>query len=211
MKSTKRKEVVRKEDGSIIKNDQSWTEKGLAKYRDYQTKYIAESYRTFMFRVRRDTDAKLIKFCESQENFAGTMVSLIRGEMMRKGILPNDTFACDKDFTLKVVVTFFMANDRISVADYIAPELTKIPQKDPKYKYEIVTSDINSITVAINYSPEYSMQGVIAETGLNLELYIQKKCAKILTQFGINPVSNLFKREYQIEGDKTVEVIATKE
>lgn len=211
MKSTKRKEVVRKEDGSIIKNDQSWTEKGLTKYRDYQTKYIAESYRTFMFRVRRDTDAKLIKFCESQENFSGTVTSLIRGEMMRKGILPNDTFTCDKDFTLKVIVKFSMANDRISVADYIIPELTKIPQKDPKYKYEIVASDINSITVAINYSPEYSMQGVIAEVGLNLELYIQQKCAKILTQFGINPSSNLFKREYQIEGDKTVEVISTKE
>lgn len=211
MKSTKRKEVVRKEDGTIIKNDQSWTEKGLTKYRDYQTKYIAESYRTFMFRVRRDTDAKLIKFCESQENFSGTVISLIRGEMMRKGILPNDTFTCDKDFTLKVIVKFSMANDRISVADYIIPELTKIPQKDPKYKYEIVASDINSITVAINYSPEYSMQGVIAEVGLNLELYIQQKCAKILTQFGINPSSNLFKREYQIEGDKTVEVISTKE
>ena len=60
MKSTKKKAVIRKEDGTIVKNNKSWTEAGLQKYKEYQSTFVKESYRTFLFRVRNDRDAAII-------------------------------------------------------------------------------------------------------------------------------------------------------
>lgn len=199
MKSTKKKAVIRKEDGTIVKNNKSWTEAGLQKYKEYQSTFVKESYRTFLFRVRNDRDAAIIKFCEEQNNFTGLMTSLIRNEMMRQGLITEDIFESDENIRIETVVKYHMASGKINAAEYIVPELTNIPQKNPKYNYEVISSDESSITVRIEYDPKYSTKGVIAEIGVNLEAYIQKKCSKILTQFGINPVLNIFDRKYTIE------------
>lgn len=199
MKSTKRKRVIKKSDGSFIKNGHNWTDESHKNFRDYQTKFNADTYRTFMFRVRRDSEAELIKFCESQDNFAGLMVSLIKGEMTKEGIVSSETFVNHQDAAVKIFVTFYLANEKIDFSQYIMPNLKEIPQISPKYRCEIISAGAKSVTLAISYLQEYSIPEIVNEVGKQLELYIRDKCADILTQFGSNPSSAILNREYCIE------------
>ena len=56
------------------------------RFRQYQIRYSQKTYRSFVFRVRRDRDAALIAFCEKQENLTAFIVDLIKQEMARQGI-----------------------------------------------------------------------------------------------------------------------------
>lgn len=56
------------------------------RFRRYQIEYMRKTYRSFVFRVRRDRDAALIEFCEKQENLTAFVVNLIKNEMKQQGI-----------------------------------------------------------------------------------------------------------------------------
>lgn len=56
------------------------------RFRRYQIRYSQKTYRSFVFRLRRDRDAALIDFCEQQENLTAFVVNLIKNEMKRQGM-----------------------------------------------------------------------------------------------------------------------------
>lgn len=198
MKVTKKQPVIKKEDGSYIKNGQSWTDESHDNYQEYQTKYIADNYRTFTFRVRKDTDADLIKYCESQDNFTGLVVPLIKGKMLREGIISGDMFTNHQDAAVRLVVKYFVANERIDFNEYIRPNIKKIPQKSNNYRCDIITADAKSVTLAISYLPAYSIPEIVNEAGRQLESYISERCDKVLVQFGLDPTQPVLRRDYEI-------------
>lgn len=209
MKSTKKNETVTKTDGSIANDNKYWNEESLNRFREYQTAYIAKSYRTFMFRVRKDTEKNLIDFCENQDNLTGFVVSLIKDEMIKQGAMSNDNFSSDHKYKLEVLVKFYISNKRISVADYITPELKMIAGKKKKVSYTIVSSDVESITVSVKFSPDNSMNNAIKDAARNLESDIRENCGKMLAQFGINPEGKILKKKYHIVSEDSVAIVST--
>ena len=82
MKSTKPKLI--KKRNKVITPSKVWTKEAFESYREYQTRYTKENYRTFAFRLKRDGDGDLIEWFESQENLADYIRELGRKDMEEK-------------------------------------------------------------------------------------------------------------------------------
>ena len=81
MRSTKKKE-----NGFTTRKFS--TEEKKQDYQSYQSKFIKDNYRSFMFRPRRDIDSDVIAHCEAKDNFSGYILRLIKEDMLRQGIIP---------------------------------------------------------------------------------------------------------------------------
>ena len=128
MKDTKRnKDVVLKEDGSAYNpaTGQSFTEEGLRRYRDYQNSYIKKAYRTFIFRVRKDSEASLIQFCEEQENLAQMLLTLIKEEMMREGKAPADSFRPDENKSMTARIILYLPEGKEQIAESLSSTISE--------------------------------------------------------------------------------------
>lgn len=200
MESKKKKEVIKKEDGSMYdEGGQYWTENGLRRYRNYQTEYIKISYRTFMFRVRKDKEGPLIKFCESQKSLAALLVKLLKGEMMRQGVIPNEDFAPENDPILKCEITLYLLDGKERILEYIMPKMDEMPAKLEGIKYTLLGAVGRSMMFELSYPSDYSLQGAATEIATNVEKFIQNKCKSILVQFGINPKDDILEKKYTID------------
>lgn len=204
MKDTKKnKDVVLKEDGSAYNpaTGQSFTEEGLRRYRDYQNSYIKKAYRTFIFRVRKDSEASLIQFCEEQENLAQMLLTLIKEEMMREGKAPADCFGTDENKSMTARIILYLPEGKEQIAEYIEPFLEKMPKLSTEYYCEYLFTEDNRLEFSLQYKSNYSLNGIASQMAGDVEAYLKKACVKTLVQFGFNPAKDIFNRKFTI-GDQ---------
>lgn len=207
MESKEKKTPVLKEDGTIVKNDQVWTEEGLKRFKEYQNDYIKKSYRTFVYRVRRDCEADLIAFCEKQDNFSAMITSLVKKQMMAEGLMPSQAFHLEGDKRIRVELEYSFKEEYNELSTFLLanhrPVIMGALEEDTIcYETRINNIDIygpHFFSVDVDYSPEYSIPGVASMVGENINAYINKKYPKILTQFGLKPGTKVLDSKYEIK------------
>lgn len=68
-------------NGMIYANNRIWTEDQLSSYRQYQTSYIKEKYRTFVLRFSKTKDKDIIEYIESKKEATAYIKDLIIADM----------------------------------------------------------------------------------------------------------------------------------
>ena len=84
MKDTKSKSVKDKSKGVTYSAGRIWTDKQLENYRKYQVNFLRDTYRTFVVRLKKEGDKKLISFLEKQDNVTEYIKNLIVEDMKKK-------------------------------------------------------------------------------------------------------------------------------
>ena len=89
MKSTKKKAIFDEKSNTIYANGRTWTTEQLEKFKKYQTGFMKESYRTFIFRCSRVEDKPMVDYLEAKDNLAGYIKELVAKDMISKGLSPK--------------------------------------------------------------------------------------------------------------------------
>lgn len=84
MKDTKSKSVKDKSKGVTYSAGRIWTDKQLENYRKYQVNFLRDTYRTFVIRLKKEGDKKMIDYLTKQDNVTDYIKTLIQADMKKK-------------------------------------------------------------------------------------------------------------------------------
>ena len=79
MKSTEKKNI--RIDEEIFAQGKLWNKKSYARYRQYQNKFIHDTYRQFTMRINKAKEADIIEKLNEQENGSEYIKKLIRADI----------------------------------------------------------------------------------------------------------------------------------
>jgi len=65
----------------VLYQGRIWEQESLKNYKEYQTAFMKETYRTFVFRVTRNKEDAIIEHLESQENLTEYIKRLVLLDM----------------------------------------------------------------------------------------------------------------------------------